>query len=297
MVRVLVPATTANLGPGFDCFGLALRLYNRVQLEAMPRGLEIIVTGEGADGLPRDETNLVYRAARTLFDRVGGGPPGLRLALDNDIPLMSGLGSSAAAVVGGVVAANELAGRPLSRADLLALAVALEGHPDNVAPALLGGLVVVGVDEGSGVISAHADVPALQVAVAVPALHFPTAEARRLLPAEVPLTDAVFNVSRAALVLLALQHGDYELLGRAMADRLHQPYRGRLIPGFQEVRNAACEAGAAAVALSGAGPSVVAFAPEGHKAIAQAMKRTFAEYGIEARVMVLEVEREGARVG
>jgi len=295
MITVRIPATTANLGPGFDCLGLALTLYNRVEMDRLPSGLSIEIEGEGAASLPKGTSNLVYRSTNALFDRIGQRPPGLRLRLINAVPLMSGLGSSAAAVIGGLMAANALAGTPLDQHSLLALATEIEGHPDNVAPALFGGLVAVSSHEGQ-VLYARPAIAPLKVVVVTPDIHLSTAMARRILPDQVSRADAVFNVGRAVLVTLALQTGDFDLLGRAMHDRLHQPYRARLIPGLDSVFEAARAAGAAGVAISGAGPSVVAFGPDQHAAIAQAMVNAFATVGLKARSFVLDIDTTGAQI-
>ncbi len=293
-VRVLVPASSANLGPGFDAFGLALALYNSVEMQE-DEETHVVISGEGAQALARDASNLVVRAAQRLFNAAGYRLRGLRVALHNAIPLGRGLGSSAAAIVGGLVAANELAHRPLTRPDLLKLAAQIEGHPDNVAPALLGGLVVVSASE-SDLLYTQVSLSPLRVVVAVPDFALLTQEARAILPASVPRHDAVFNLARAALVLLALQRGDYDLLGRALDDRLHQPYRARLIPGLEAVAEAARAAGAAGVALSGAGPSLIAFAETGHERIGEAMRHAWEAQGVQARALVLDVDQQGARV-
>jgi homoserine kinase len=294
-VKVSVPATTANLGPGFDCLGLALGLYNAVEMETADGRLRITIDGEGLQLIPIDASNLVYRAVHALFEHVGEPLPALHIHLSNAIPLMSGLGSSSAAIVGGLVAANALLGEPLAADELLRLAIEIEGHPDNVAPALLGGLVVV-VDVGGTPVYRRIETPPLAVVVGVPDFRLATVEARAALPKQVPLADAVFNLGRTALVVQSLAQADYDLLASVMDDRLHQPYRAPLVPGLADVFRAARQAGAAGVALSGAGPSVVAFAPGQHDAIADAMCLAFADHGLDARAMVLETTTEGARV-
>ncbi|MEK7786447.1 MAG: homoserine kinase, partial [Chloroflexota bacterium] len=280
-VRVLVPASSANLGPGFDCLGLALGLYNTVEMTALDagEGLQVEVDGEGADRLSADSNNLIVRAANTLWEKPGLGPTGVRIKAHNDIPLGSGMGASAAAAVAGLAAANALAGGPLSRSDLLRLAYQLEGHPDNAAAALFGGLTMVSAT-GDELMHATLEVPPLKVAIALPSVRLSTIEAREALPKNVPLQDAVFNIGRAAFVVRALQLGDYEMLGFAMTDKLHQPYRRKLIPGFDVAVSVARQAGAAAVALSGAGPSLAAFAPDHHWEIASAMKAAFESVGV-----------------
>jgi len=300
IMKVLIPATTANLGPGFDCLGMALALYQDLQLEEIPRGLEVAIDGEGATELARDAGNLVLSAAQRVFERAGYQPPGLRLRSINRIPLMGGLGSSSAAIVGGLVAANELVAdqlpdRRLTHSQLLDLAIKIEGHPDNVAPALLGGLVIVAADD-HGPIVERVSVADLTVVVINPDLRVATKMARRMLPTHIPRADAIFNAGRVALVTLALARGDLDLLGRAMDDRLHQPLRKYLIIGYDAVLAAAKSAGAAAIAISGSGPSLIAFAADRHAEIAAAMTQAFAANHIAARTWILKVDRAGARV-
>ncbi len=296
-VRVLVPASTANLGPGFDCLGLALSLYNSVEMTALDpaEGLQVEIEGEGADRLSADSNNLIVRSANAIWEKIGCGPVGVRIKAHNDIPLGSGMGSSAAAVVAGSAAANALAGGPLSRSDLLRLATQIEGHPDNAAAALFGGLTMVSAT-GDELLYATLEVPPLKVAIALPGIRLSTIEAREALPKNVPLQDAVFNIGRAAFVVRALQLGDYEMLGFAMTDKLHQPYRRKLIPGFDAAVSAARTTGAAAVALSGAGPGLAAFAPDHHWDIANAMKAAFESKGVTCRIFVLPVDRQGVQI-
>lgn len=294
-VTVTVPASTANLGPGFDCLGLALALRNTVELYEAKQGLEIDVEGEGEDRIALDTTNLIVRAAEAVFAKVGRRPEGLRVHAVNGIPIGSGLGSSSAAIVGGVAAANALVDGRLGRDELLRLAHELEGHPDNVAAALFGGLILVSAS-GEELLARALPVPPLKVALALPEMRLSTAEARAALPAQVALKDAVFNIGRALFTVQALTQGDYDLLRFAMADRLHQPYRKALIPGFDAVVMEARKAGAAAVALSGAGPALVAFAPDRHWDIAAAMKAAFEANGLASRTFVLPVDRQGVQV-
>ncbi|HET7375397.1 MAG TPA: homoserine kinase, partial [Anaerolineae bacterium] len=189
MIKVTVPATTANLGPGFDCLGMALAFYNEHDCELIEDGLEISTEGEGAINLPRDVANLIVRSMQRVFDQVDFQHTGLRLHSINRIPLMGGLGSSSAAIVGGLIAANELTGNQLTRAELITLAIEIEGHPDNVAPALLGDLVIVAADNKGPIVS-RVDVPEMKVVVAAPNLQVSTEEARRLIPKTILHADA-----------------------------------------------------------------------------------------------------------
>ena len=295
MPVVSVPASTANLGPGFDCLALALDLRNTLEVTDTGEGsgLELSVEGEGAHLVPRDGRNLMVRSMERVFAVAGRRPAGrLRVRAINGIPLGSGMGSSAASIVAGLAAANALVRAGLDQAALLRLAHAIEGHPDNVAAAIYGGLVLVSAD-GETVQARTVPVPPMQVVIVLPALRLSTAQARAALPAQVSLQDAVFNVGRALFTVQALATGDAELLGWAMADRLHQPYRQKLIPGYAAVEAAARQAGAAAVALSGAGPSLVAFATDRHDAIAAAMQSAFQAHGLASRAFVLAVSPKG----
>jgi homoserine kinase len=292
---VTVPASTANLGAGFDCLALALSLRNTVEFYETRQGLEIDVEGEGADRVPVDTTNLTLRAAEKVFERVGRRPGGLRVHAINSIPLGSGMGSSAAAIVGGVAAANALVDGRLSRDELLRIAHEVEGHPDNVAAALFGGLALVSAVEGELLVKSL-PLPPTKVVIILPEIKLSTAEARAALPGQVPLKDAVFNIGRALFTVQALTQGDYELMRFAIADRLHQPYRKKLVTGYDAVVMDARKAGAVAVALSGAGPSLVAFSPDKHWEIARAMQAAFEASGVASRTFVLPVDRQGVQV-
>ena len=292
-ISVRVPATSANLGPGFDALGLALSLHNEVVAGPADR-VTVRIEGEGADRLPRDERNLVARGVRLAFDEAGRPFEGCALSCVNRIPTARGLGSSAAAWVGGLVAGNALLGSPLPRQALLRLAVRAEGHPDNVAAALLGGLTVsCGTDDGA--LAVTLPVPAeLRWIALVPEVSSSTAEARAVLPPSVPRADAVFNVQRVALLLAALQTGQAGPLATAMDDRLHQPYRERLFPWMPRVTAAARAAGAVACVLSGAGPSLLAVVTGDADAVARAMEKALAEAGLRGTASVLSVDVTGA---
>jgi homoserine kinase len=296
-VSVTIPASTANLGAGFDCLALALGLRNTVELWEISAGLEIDVEGEGEGRVPLDPTNLIVRAAEQVFEKTGKRPTGLRVHAINAIPLGSGMGSSAAAVVGGLSAANTLVDGGLNREELLRLACKIEGHPDNAAAALFGGLVIVSFN-AEELLSRSLKVPTLmKVVIALPNIRMPTAEARAALPEQVPVSDAVFNLGHALFTLQALTSGDESLLRWAVADRLHQPYRKRFIPGYESVVAEARKAGAVAVALSGAGPSLIAFASSKHTEIADAMKAAFESNGLACRTFILPVDQQGVQIG
>lgn len=299
-VRVRVPASTSNLGPGFDTLGLALCLYDWVTVEETgDSGLAIHVTGEGADaqGISTDECNIVYQAAKRLYLEAGIPIPGLSIAVENQIPVACGLGSSAAARVGGLVAANALTGSHFSDARLVDIASELEGHPDNVAPAIFGGFTV-SVTGGSYVSSLRIDPPEnLQATVAVPDFHLHTSTARQLLPSEISRHDAVHNIGRSSLLVAAIACDRLDLLRTAMEDQLHQQYRQTLIPGMTAVLEAAMDAGALGAALSGAGPALLGFSRgRDAAAIGERMRASWQSFGIEARVFVLDVDRQGAEI-
>jgi homoserine kinase len=295
MISVRVPATSANLGPGYDAVGLALSLSTRISLELSPYPV-VEVHGMGDDLIPRGPEHPAYRAARFVAEIVGESEANFRLVQENAIPPIRGLGGSAAALVGGAVAANDLFGGQIAAPDLLNLVCELDGHPDNAAPALLGGLVI-GTLSAEGVSAVRLELENLKVAVAVPDFAVSTTAARRALPELVPHRDAVFNVGRSGLLLGALSTGEYGLLRVAMQDRLHQPYRSHLIPGLENVIEAALSAGAYGASLSGSGPTVLAFSPEPEVGrIAAAMREAFGMRGVEARAWSLDVDLLGARV-
>lgn len=295
MISVRVPATSANLGPGYDAVGLALTLSTRISLELSPYPI-VEVRGTGEDLIPRGPEHPAYRAARFVAEIVGESEAQFRLVQENSIPPIRGLGGSAAALVGGAVAANDLFGGQIAAPDLLNLVCELDGHPDNAAPALLGGLVI-GTLTPEGVSAVRLEPENLKVAVAVPNFAVSTTAARRALPEQVPHRDAVFNVGRSGLLLGALATGEYKLLRVAMQDRLHQPYRSHLIPGLEDVIEAALASGAYGACLSGSGPTVLAFSPEPEAPrIASAMRAAFEARGVEASSWALDVDLIGARV-
>jgi len=294
-VRVRVPATSANLGPGFDVLGLALSLHNEVVLEEAD-GVTVAVEGEGAGRLATGAHNVVARGVRMAFEAAGRPFRGARLTCINRIPPSRGLGSSAAAWVAGLAGGNALAGAPLDRDELLRLAATAEGHPDNVTAALLGGLTV-SCWTGERVAAVSLPVPArLSWVVLVPEVEGSTAEARAALPDTYSRADAVFNLQRASLLLAALTAGRPELLGVAMEDRLHQPYRFKLFPWLSEVIPAATRAGALACALSGAGPSALAVIDGPGDAVGKAMEEALRAAGVRGRALSLAVDSAGTTV-
>lgn len=263
-VRVRVPATSANLGPGFDAFGLALGLYDDVVVRVADAGLHVDIAGEGADTLERDEGHLVVKALRTAFDLLGGQPRGLEVVCANRIPHGRGLGSSSAAICAGIIAARAVTiGGPerLDDSALLELASEIEGHPDNVAACLLGGFTVAWTEHGSARAIRLDPAPSVVPLVFVPSAALATSTARGLLPRTVPQVDAAANAGRAALLMEALTHRP-ELLFPATEDRIHQEYRATAMPESIALVNALRAEGVPAV-VSGAGPTVLAFVEDG----------------------------------
>lgn len=296
-ICVRVPATTANLGPGFDAIGLALDLWNEAEFsQTRVKKITLTVTCEGAGTLPTDDSNAILAAALQLYALVGKKPDGLTIHCLNRIPLVSGMGSSSAALLTGMLGANALLGNPFPREEVLTMATQSEGHPDNVVPAMLGGLVASVISQGE-VVSRKLLVSPIVITVVMPDFYFPTKSAREILPEFVLRQDAVFNLSRAVLVIRALETGDLELLGEVMEDSLHQPYRLPLIPGALDAIQGARQAGASAVALSGAGPSLIAFSGQPADArIGVAMQRAFEKAGLKARIFPLNISQSGASV-
>jgi homoserine kinase len=303
-VTILTPATSANLGPGFDSLGLALQLYNRFNVEEWegdPLLPNIEVQGALGESLSVGPDNLFFRSFALLFERLGVPVPSVRIRMTINIPPGCGLGSSATAVVGGLVAANEWVrsqGLAVAKEDLLDLAVEAEAgnHPDNVAPALLGGLVATTKIDSKihAIKTPFPDV--LKAVIFTPSFPMDTVAGRKLLPASYTKADVTFNTGRVALLLTALQTGRYELIGDAMQDRLHQPYRQALFPAMPDIIDAAVSAGAHGACLSGGGSSLIALASSRFHDVLNAMQNAARAAGIEGTGMVLRADQNGARV-
>ena len=335
-VTVTVPATTANLGPGFDCIGAALSLYNSFQFSLLEPSatekLKITVTGQEAAKVKTDESNLAYVAFVTLYARLNQSPPPVAIHIDMQVPLARGLGSSATAIVGGLVGANELAGAPLSQVEVMQLAIELEGHPDNVVPALLGGCRLAASNtppqpplskgglreqlplakgeitsspplskggQGGGAwqicdIPWHPDIVPV---VAIPDFELSTAEARQVLPAEYSRADAIFNAAHLGLLVRALATGDRNWLRCALQDKIHQPYRRSLIRGYEAVQEAALNAGACGMVISGAGPTLLALTDVTNAdAVVREMAAAWGGFGVKAEVRAIGLDTKGAQI-
>lgn len=298
-VTVTVPATTSNLGPGFDCIGAAFTLYNQFRFTLDSTGSQtvtITVKGSEAQRVKTDASNLVYQAFVKFYQRLEQAPPSVQIEIELGVPLARGLGSSATAIIAGLVGANQLAGSPLEQSEVMEMAIALEGHPDNVVPALLGGCYLAATDEGGWQIC---DVPwhsSIVPVVAIPDFELSTQQARRVLPAQVSRADAIFNTAHLGLLVRGLELGKEDWLRAALHDRLHQPYRQALIPGYEAVRSAALSAGAIGLVISGAGPTLLALAPTAQAvSVEAAMGAAWQAEGITAQPRSLALDSQGTR--
>lgn len=299
-VIVDVPSTTANLGPGFDCLGAALELNNRFMLsriEGTGKRFELIMEGSEGSHLRGGPENLVYRAAQRVWRAAELEPVALEARVKLAVPPARGLGSSATAIVAGLVGTNALMGSPLSKEKLLEIAIDIEGHPDNVVPSLLGGLCMTAKAASARwrVIRCEwAD--SVKVVVAIPSIRLSTSEARRAMPKNVPISDAVSNLGAITLLLQGLRTGNLDLISEGMNDRLHEPYRWKLIKGGAEVKQAAMRAGALGCAISGAGPSVLAMCDsKNSSSISLSMIETWESFGVECKAPILEIQSGGSQ--
>ena len=296
---VSVPATTANIGPGFDCLGAALTRYNRFTVTRATTPLTITVSGLDSDRISTNASNLAYVAFSEFFKRLDQPIPTIQMDIELDVPLSRGMGSSSTAIVGGILGANALAGNPLELGALAQLATDIEGHPDNVVPALLGGCRLATVNDAG--VSTICQVPwhaSIIPIVVVPAFEVSTAKARQVLPQQYSRADAVYTMGHLGLLLRALETGNGSWLQTAIGDRIHEPYRKTLIPGYDQVTQAALAAGAYGTTISGAGPTLLALGhPEQADAIAQTMAITWQQQGIDiVDARPLQIDTDGATV-
>ena len=295
MITVKVPATSANMGPAYDCMGVALGLFNTITVEETEGGIEIVQQGAFARHVPTDERNLVYRSMKRVFDETGRTPRGIRLVVTSNIPSTRGLGSSAACIAGGMVAANAVYGM-LSLSDILYLAATQEGHPDNVTPCLVGGAAAA-VLSGKRVYYTKMALPqSLRFAVFSPEFTLHTKKARGRLPMRVSHADAVFNAGRSALLAASLSQGKWENLFLAMDDRLHQPYRKSMVLGMDAIFDACRKNGALGCYLSGAGPSLAAVVDKNHEAFESNMNRFLKGLSKAWTLRMLPVDNHGISV-
>lgn len=303
-VSVKVPATTANLGPGFDCLGLALPIYNTITVEEtiMPgTGIEINIIDETNEqdiiSIPTDENNIVYKAIELLYNSIGQTPSELKITINTHIPIARGLGSSAAVVVGGLIAANKLLGNPADEVALLSIASEIEGHPDNVTPAIVGGFVLSSLEDDGSVIYRKMQWPKdWKITVCVPDYELATDIARSVIPKDIPLKDAIFNLKHSAMLIEAVNTEDKDLMKLALQDKLHQQYREKLIPGMKEIKEALKhEENVIGCVLSGAGPSLLVVSSGNNiDKIKEVISKTWLDLNVKSHLYTLDVEESGA---
>ncbi|NIR47003.1 homoserine kinase [candidate division KSB1 bacterium] len=295
-VKIRVPASTSNLGSGFDCFGLALRLYLTVEMEESSQGLEITTTGEGSAQIPTDTENLIYKSAKTVYQVIEKECPGLTIRINNEIPLFRGLGSSGAATVAGLMCASKLVKANLSNQQLLNLAHQIEGHPENASASLVGGLTINCVENNA--ITSKRILPRekLKTVLLIPDVNISTHDARNVLPREIPYTDAVFNLQRSALLAHAFLTDEYDALKLAMQDRLHQPFRKAFMSGYDELEAVGYENSALGVCISGSGSTILGLTLDDGKRLQEAWQKKAQQLELAAKVMVTEIDSEGAKL-
>ncbi len=295
MIRVRVPASSANMGAGFDTLGIALNLYSILELEETDGGLEIITKGHN-NVVHNDKMNLVYRAMDIVFKEVGYTPSGLKIVQDSKIPMTRGLGSSSACIIGGMLGANVISGRQLKYNEILDLATNMEGHPDNVAPAMYGGLCVSARIDGKTVVNSTKLLHNIKFAVMVPDFFVATRKSRGVLPESVAFSDAVGNISSALMFYSALVKGDMDSLRYGVGDRLHQPYRKHYIDGFDDIFEMTYECGSYATYLSGSGPTIMSLIDGDDHTFKGKMERFFSDNAHKWRCMILECDNVGSVV-
>ena len=308
-VSVKVPATSANLGPGFDCMGIALPIYNTVTIEetVLPgTGVEINVIADSdaidpmsLSHIPLDENSIIYKAVELLYNSIGQTPSELKITIHSSIPVTRGLGSSSSVIVGALLAANELLGRPADEAALLSIATEIEGHPDNVAPAILGGLIIAAQEDDGSVTYRKLEWPEeWAITVCVPDFELATEIARSVLPKEVPMNDAIFNAQRLAMLMYAVNTKDSELMKTALKDRVHQPYRMKLIPGLDKIMdNLKHIEDVLGCVISGACSAILVISKKNDlDKIRNIVKETWANQNIKCDIKTLPVENQGAQV-
>lgn len=308
-VSVKVPATTANLGPGFDCLGMALPVYNTITIEetVLPgTGIEINVIAESAaidelslEHIPLDENSLVYKAVELLYNSIGQTPSELKINIHSNIPVARGLGSSASVIVGALIAANELLGRPADEVALLSIACEIEGHPDNITPAIVGGLVLSSQEDDGSVVYRKLEWPEdWAITVCVPDFELSTDIARSVLPKEVPMKDAIFNAQRLGMFVQAVNTKDSELMKLALHDKLHQPYRMKLVPGLDKIMdNLKHIDSVLGCVLSGAGSSILVISEKNNlDKIRSIVKETWTDQNIKSDIKTLNIEQNGAQI-
>lgn len=292
MIKVRVPATTANCGPGFDTLGLALNMYNTFIFEEIDNGLEIL----GAPDKYNNKDNLIYRSMIKTFDKIGYRNRGIRIIVEADIPVSRGLGSSAACIVAGIIGASKIANQDLKKEDILEIATEIEGHPDNVAPAIFGGLVISLVD-GPNILYNKLDIiNDFKFIALIPEFSLSTEQARNVLPETIDYRDAVDNVGRVSMLLSALVNGRSDLLKYSLKDNLHQPYRGKLIENYFDIIEKCKEFDVLGSYLSGAGPTIMCLVENNNDEFNKNIKMYLDTLDRKWNLIELELDNEGSKI-
>lgn len=308
-VSVKVPATSANIGPGFDCLGIALPIYNTVTIDetVLPgTGVEINILSQDdnfddliIDHIPTDETSIVYKAVELLYNSIGQTPSELKININTTIPVTRGLGSSAAVIVGALIAANHLLGEPADESAILSIATEIEGHPDNVTPAVVGGLVLSSLEEDGSILYRKLNWPEeWAITVCIPDVELATEISRSVLPESVPIQDAVYNTKRMGMFIEALNTSDAELMKIALSDKLHQPYRAKLVPWMSDINEAIKhDEDIFGCVLSGAGSSVLVISKQSAADKARnKINEVMTNLNVKAEIKTLKVENNGAQI-
>ena len=296
-IVVKVPATTANLGAGFDCLGAALSLENQFEFSLREEKTTLSVIGEGAQQIQLTEDNLLYKSFLRFYDFLSIPAPNVDIKIEINVPLARGLGSSATAIIAGLLAANHFSSTKLSQTDLLNLAIAIEGHPDNVVPAMLGNCILTVGETGNWQFVPIICNPEIKFVIGIPNFELSTEAARSVLPPHLSYSDAVYNIAHLSLLIKGLETGNVQWLNEALKDKLHQPYRKSLITGYDQLYEDVLKAGAYGMVISGAGPTLLALASESAtEEVMNTMKKTWAILGVQAVVKQLNLQTEGATV-
>lgn len=308
-VSVKVPATSANLGPGFDCLGIALPIYNTVTIDetVLPgTGVEINILSQDEnfddliiDHIPTDENSIVYKAVELLYNSIGQTPSELKINIQTQIPVTRGLGSSAAVIVGALIAANHLLGEPADESAILSIATEIEGHPDNVTPAVVGGLVLSSMEDDGSILYRKIDWPEdWAITVCIPDVELATEISRSVLPENVPMQDAVFNTKRMGMLIQAIHAQDEELIKAALTDKLHQPYRAKLVPWMDEINQSIKhDDDIFGCVLSGAGSTVLVISKQNATdRVRNKISEVMTNLNVKAEIKTLKVENDGATI-
>lgn len=292
MIKVRVPATCANVGPGFDCLGIALNMYNSFKVEEIEKGVEIL----GCEDQFKNEDNMIYSSMIKTFEIIGYKPKGIRIEIEGNVPVSRGLGSSASCIVGGIMAANELSGGILKREDIINIAARIEGHPDNTTPAIVGGMTVSIMQNENVIFEKINILDNIKFCALIPNFRLSTRKAREVLPKEISFSDGVHNIGRTALLISSLVNGNFDFVKFALEDRMHQIYRKKLIANYDDIVEKCYEYGAIGVFLSGAGPTIMAVLRENDEAFVDKMEDFFKGINNDWFLKELKIDKQGANI-